>query len=98
MGLTNRQRKFLKAKAHHLHPVVLVGEAGLSEAVDAATDEALAAHELVKVRFQQGDRRERREMAESLCQRCGAELIQEIGRMAVLYRRAEDPGIKLPPP
>ena len=97
MDLTSRQHKFLKTKAHHLHPVVRVGDSGLSEAVCAATDEALEAHELIKVRFHQGDRRTRREMAEALCERCGAELIQEIGRMAVIYRPAREPEIRLPP-
>ncbi|MFP4559740.1 MAG: ribosome assembly RNA-binding protein YhbY [Thiohalorhabdus sp.] len=97
MALTNKQRSFLKQRAHSLHPVIQLGEAGLTEAVEAATEDALAHHELIKVRFQQGDRVERRELARSLCDRTGAQLVQEIGRIAVLYRPAEDPGIQLPP-
>ncbi|HKJ87754.1 MAG TPA: YhbY family RNA-binding protein, partial [Gammaproteobacteria bacterium] len=42
MALTSKQRSFLKGKAHPLHPVVQLGEAGLTEAVTAATEEALA--------------------------------------------------------
>ncbi|MFA9461665.1 ribosome assembly RNA-binding protein YhbY [Thiohalorhabdus methylotrophus] len=96
MALTNKQRSFLKGKAHSLHPVVQLGEAGLTEAVTAATDEALAHHELIKVRFQQGDREERRALAKDICDRTGADLVQEIGRMAVLFRPAEEPQIQLP--
>lgn len=96
MALTNKQRSFLKSKAHSLHPVVLLGEAGLTKEVSAAADEALAHHELIKIRFQQGDREERRAFARRLCEQTGAELVQEIGRMAVLYRPAEEPQIRLP--
>jgi RNA-binding protein len=73
-----------------------VGEAGVTEAVIQATDQALAHHELLKIRFQQGDKADRRAMAELLCQRLAAELVQEIGRMAVLYRPAEEPVLQLP--
>jgi len=97
MALTSKQRSFLKGKAHPLHPVVQLGEAGLTEAVTAATEEALAHHELIKVRFLQGDRKARRAQAEALCAGTGAELVQEIGRMAVLYRPAEEPELELPP-
>jgi len=95
-ALTSKQRRFLRSRAHDLHPVVQVGEAGASEAVVAAAEEALAHHELIKVRFQLGDKAERREMVEALCNGTGAELVQEIGRIAVLYRPAEEPVIQLP--
>lgn len=68
----------------------------MSEAVVAATEEALAHHELIKVRLLQGDRSSRREMAEKLTGACGAELVQLIGRMALIYRTAEKPEIQLP--
>ena len=96
MPLTSKQRRFLRSRAHPLHPIVQVGEAGVTEAVIQATDQALAHHELLKIRFQQGDKADRRAMAELLCQRLAAELVQEIGRIAVLYRPAEEPDIQLP--
>jgi len=96
MPLTSKQRRFLRSRAHPLHPIVQVGEAGVTEAVIQATDQALAHHELLKIRFQQGDKADRRAMAELLCQRLAAELVQEIGRMAVLYRPAEEPVLQLP--
>ncbi|MEF8792250.1 ribosome assembly RNA-binding protein YhbY [Thiohalorhabdus sp.] len=94
-ALTSKQHRFLRSRAHHLQPVVQVGDAGVSEAVIAAADEALAHHELIKVRFQQGDKAERRVMTESLCAGTAAHLVQEVGRIAILYRPAEDPVIQL---
>jgi len=96
MPLTSKQRRFLRSRAHSLHPIVQVGEPGLTDAVVQATDEALSHHELLKIRFQQGDKGERRAMVAELCQRVGAELVQEIGRMAVIYRPAEEPVLQLP--
>lgn len=95
-ALTSKQRRFLRSQAHHLQPVVHVGDAGVSEAVVAAADQALAHHELIKVRFQQGDKAERRAMAQSLCTGTEAQLVQEVGRIAILYRPAEEPVIQLP--
>ena len=95
-SLTSKQRRFLRSQAHDLQPVVQVGDAGVSEAVTTAAEEALAHHELIKVRFQQGDKAERRAMVEALCAGTGAELVQEIGRIAVLYRPAAEPVIQLP--
>ena len=95
-ALTSKQQRFLRSRAHHLQPVVQVGDGGASEAVVAATEEALAHHELIKVRFQQGDKAERRAMVETLCAGTGAHLVQEVGRIAILYRPAEEPVIQLP--
>jgi RNA-binding protein len=96
MALTSKQRKFLKQKAHPLKPVVLVGDSGLTEAVTAAAEEAIAHHELIKVRFQQGDRQQRREATEALAERLGADTVQTIGRVTIFYRPAEEPAIQLP--
>ena len=96
MALTSKQRKFLKQQAHPLKPVVLIGDAGLTDAVVAAAEEAIAHHELIKVRFQQGDREERRAATEALAERLGAEPVQAIGRVTIFYRPAEEPVIQLP--
>ena len=95
-ALSSKQRRFLRSRAHNLQPVVQVGDAGVRQAVMAAAEEALAHHELIKVRFQQGDKAERRAMMEALCAGTGAQVVQEIGRIAVLYRPAEEPVIQLP--
>mgnify|MGYP000164374067 CR=1 FL=1 len=96
MTLTSKQRQFLKAKAHNLSPVVHVGDAGLTKGVVDATEQVLAAHELIKVRIQQGDKQVRSAIAQQLCERTEAELVQSIGRMAILYRPASEPTITLP--
>jgi RNA-binding protein len=96
MALTAAQRKHLKALAHVRKPVVLVGNAGITDAVVKETERALERHELLKVRLPAVERDERSEMARKLGDAVGAELVQEIGRVAVLYRRAQDSRLKLP--
>ena len=76
----------LKARAHHLNPVVMIGQQGLTEAVLAETNRALQAHELIKVRVLGDDRQERIEICEALCAALDAQLVQHIGKLLVLYR------------
>lgn len=97
MSITEKQRRHLRGLAHHLKPVVMVGQKGLSEGVFNELDIALESHELVKLRISAADREERREMITALGQQSGSELIQTIGQVAVLYRRhPKKPKIKLP--
>jgi RNA-binding protein len=88
--LTGKQRRWLRAQAHGLEPVVHVGGKGLTEGVVAETDRALAAHELIKVRLV-GDREEREEAAAALAERCGAEALGIVGKVAMLFRRHAEP-------
>lgn len=89
------QRRFLRARAHGLRPLVHLGEAGLSEAVVRALDEALADHELVKVRLHHPA--DKRAAAEELAQRSGAALCGLVGHTVILYRpHPEEPRIVLP--
>jgi len=87
MPMTNIQRKNLKAKAHHLKPVIRMGQHGVSESVVAETNLTLDTHELIKVHIQQGDRDERIAAAQSLCQQTSAELVHHIGKVFILYRQ-----------
>jgi RNA-binding protein len=96
MALTTAQRKHLKALAHARKPVVQLGNAGVTEAVLRELDRALERHELLKVRLPAVERSERSAMAQSLREASGAELVQEIGRVAVLYRPARKPRLTLP--
>ena len=92
MPLTARQRRQLRALAHPLDPVVLVGAQGVTPAVVKQVRAALEAHELIKVRFAEGI--DARELSDDLATRSGGELAQVIGRVAVLYRRRKkDPKI-----
>ena len=94
--LTARQRSYLRSLAHSLKPVVLTGTAGLTDAVMNEIDQALAHHELIKVRLNAGDRRTREAMTTAICQRTGCDSVQHIGRISVIYRPARDARIKLP--
>jgi RNA-binding protein len=87
MSLTQKQKRQLKALAHHLKPVVLVGQHGLTEGVFNELESALDAHELIKVRLSGAERDERRQMQQAICVKTGAYLIQQIGHIAIYYRR-----------
>jgi RNA-binding protein len=84
--LPHDERLALRGRAHHLNPVVLLGAAGLTEAVVKETDRALAAHELIKVRIPGDDRNEREAIGAQLAERLGAARVQVIGKLLVLYR------------
>lgn len=94
--LNSKQRQYLKAQAHALNPVILVGEAGLSDNLLAELDRTLAHHELIKVRLPALDRNERDSLAEELVTRSGAEMVQMIGRVLVIYRAGEKQRYSLP--
>ena len=84
--LSTKEILELKARAHHLHPVVMVGQQGLTESVIKETDAALTAHELIKVRVFGDDRAERVEICNALCEAVDAQLVQHIGKLLVLWR------------
>jgi len=84
--LSPTQRRALKAQAHALKPLVFLGGKGLTDAVSAEVERALAAHELIKVRVPDMDRDGRDAVMAELCLRCGAHPVQHIGKILVLYR------------
>lgn len=88
--LSKQEKLELKARAHHLNPVVMVGQKGLTEAVIQETDTALRAHELIKVRVFGDEREERLDICAELCAATGAILVQHIGKLLVLYRKNEE--------
>jgi len=85
--LAMRDRKRLRQIAHHLQPVVTVGDAGMTDPVVAETNRALADHELIKVRLHGDDRDARTRTIDDLARACEAVVIQTIGKIVVLYRR-----------
>jgi len=96
-ALTSKQRQFLKGRAHALSPVVRIGKGGLTSAVVQETKTALRAHELIKVRLEVEDAKERRAAGQRLAEDADAHLVGAVGKVAVLYRaRDEDPAIRLP--
>ena len=85
------QRKQLKARAHSLHPILQLGDKGLTDAVVAEIGRALGAHELIKIRAASLNRDEREVALASICERTDAQPIQHIGKMLVLYRPKPQP-------
>lgn len=84
--LTPAERRALRARAHALHPVVMVGEAGLTPAVHNEIDIALKSHELIKIRVLGNDRERRASMADEICSALDASLVQAIGKVLVVFR------------
>ena len=87
--MTKTEKQTLKAQAHHLNPVIIVGSKGLTNAVVDETDCALEAHELIKVKINGADKAERLSIATSLCDSLKADFIQLIGSIAILYRERD---------
>jgi RNA-binding protein len=93
--LRGAQRKWLRAQAHPLRPVVQVGDSGVSGSVVRAVSDALADHELVKVRLLAPP--DKKAMARELAEATGAQLCGLVGHTVILYRPdPEDPQIDLP--
>lgn len=84
--LTSAQRRALKARAHELKPVVLLGAAGLTDAVLREIDRALAAHELVKIKVPDDDRAQRAHVFTTVAEKLSAAKVQSIGKTIVLFR------------
>jgi len=90
MSITEKQRRWLKRQVHHLKPVVLLGQAGLTERVMAEIDGALAYHELIKVKVNAGDRELRDSLIAQIAEGTGSDVIDRIGNMASFYRANPD--------
>ena len=96
MQLSGKQKRYLRGLGHHLKPVVMIGREEVSPRVVTATDEALAHHELIKVKLQEGCLSDRKEVAAELAAETGAAVAQIMGQTILLYRPAEEPQISLP--
>ncbi len=96
MALNNQQVRHLRGLAHHLKPVLMVGEKGLTDGLLAELELVLETHELIKVTIASTEREERHLLSAELCRRSGAELVQMIGKISVLYRPAKKPRLLLP--
>ena len=86
LKLTPAQRSLLRSQAHNLDPVVMIGDAGLTDAVLKEIAVNLDAHGLIKIRVFGDDRLARLEMLQSICQQLDAAPIQHIGKLLVIYR------------
>lgn len=89
LEISPRQRRDLRAAAHPLQPVVLVGDRGLSDAVLLEIDRSLNAHELIKIRVAGAARPERESMLASICERLSCAPVHHLGRVLVVFRPHE---------
>jgi len=95
MKLSNQQRKRLRAIGHQLKPTAIVSDQGLTEGVLKEIDLRLEDHELIKVKLHVLDRSDRIALADEVCTQCKAELVQFIGKIALVYRPAKKPSPRL---
>ncbi len=99
LTLSSKQRRYLRSLAHHLHPVVQIGDRGLTDQVMAKVDAELEVHELIKVKMATKDRAEREAMGERMASKTGSAIVQRIGKIVAIYRpRSKKPTIRLPEP
>lgn len=95
--LARSQIKHLVSLAHHLKPVIMVGQHGVTENLLKELDIALDHHELVKIKIAGEDRDSRQQMIQQLCEASGAQTVQAIGKTLTLFRRnRQKPKIELP--
>jgi len=98
--LPGKQNKFLRSLGHHLTQIVIVGKEGISENLIQSCNEALDAHELIKIKLGQNCPIGKKEAAKELTEMTGSYLIQLIGKTVLLYRPnrdlPRDQAIKLP--
>lgn len=80
----------LRRKAHALHPLVILGQHGLTPAVHAAIDEALKTHELIKIRVNADDKAQRLAFIDDIVSTHQAEIIQTVGHLLVIYRKNDE--------
>jgi RNA-binding protein len=96
-ALTGKQRRHLRSLGHHLPPVVHLGKQGLTDGIVAAVDQALADHELVKIRVGTECPDDRNDVADRLAPAVKGEVAQVLGRTILVYRRhPKEPKIRLP--
>ena len=94
--LSGKQKRFLRGAGHGLKPVIRVGKGEVNEALLKESAEALACHELIKIKILESCLMDRFEVGDALAAGCGAEVAQVLGRTLLLYKAAKEPKIELP--
>lgn len=91
----DQDAKRMRAIGHKLKPVVIIAGKGLTDGVIAEIDRALTDHELIKIKLAADSREARAELTKQISERTGAELIQSVGHVALMLRRAKKPDPRL---
>jgi RNA-binding protein len=94
--LTGKQRHHLRGLGHALSPIVQVGKGGIDEGLIKAVEQALADHELIKLKVGDTAELDRHAAAEEIAVQTRSEVAQVIGNVVLLYRANEEPTIQLP--
>lgn len=95
MKLTTEQKKFYRTIGHELNPIVSIAGKGLTENITIELERSLEQHELIKIKISVGDRDVRDQIIDTVCADTKSILIQRIGNVALLLRRAKNPDPKL---
>ncbi|SDC68502.1 RNA-binding protein [Paenibacillus sp. UNCCL117] len=88
--LSGKQKRYLRAQAHHLNPIFQVGKGGVNDHLIRHIAEAIEVRELIKVSVLNNNSDDRKEIAEELAAGAEAELVQVIGSTIVLYKESRD--------
>jgi len=90
LDITSQERSALRAAAHPLRPVVLIGDRGLTESVLKEIDLNLKAHQLIKVRVAGDDREARGTMLDTICETLSCANVHHLGKTLIIYRPNPD--------
>ena len=96
MSLNRKQTTYLRGLAHPLSAMLTIGGSGLSESVMAELESTLTHHEILKIKISSDNRDLRKKFAEEICTATGAELVQQIGKVIIIFRPSDEHKIKLP--
>ena len=93
--LSGQMKKAFRGVAHHLDPVVAISDRGINDGIIAETERALSDHELIKIKVDALEKSDRLALTQKLAQQTAATVVQNIGKVAVLYRKNERANPKL---
>ena len=96
MSLNRQQIKYLRGLAHPLPAIVTIGGSGLSDSVMAELESTLDHHEILKIKISSDNRELRKKFAQDICSATGADEVQQIGKVLIIYRPSKKNKIKLP--
>lgn len=95
MSVNQQQKKNFQAIGHHLKPIVIIAKNGLSDGVISELERALTDHELIKIKLAVTTPEDRKLLTEEIIKLTGCEIIQNIGKTALIYKKAAKPNRKL---